>query len=1166
MPRRAWSALWLAHLLLAATALAPPPVSASGGPAAWQAAGQSQHAGQAPHRPPPQAHGQPTATGAVPAAPAPPGAPPSTRTEFGCPRDPVFDDPWVRDNVVLSYAAEIMDGLGGQVARQMAIFAAAAALGLGYEHAPLRCIGHIGGRPHWRPAGCAGVAPRDAAAMARAAAFVALPRTAAANNTSGWRVARLLPGSWRLLAGEAQQALRLREPTVVRVEMVNRIMQECPDLFSHVPAWRPRGARPQRGAAAAAAAPAAAADRPERGGGGGGGGYWLLTRRRSARIAVHMRRGDVTGAIAARRGIATNFYLNVVTNVTAALERLGVEYTVEWFTEPGRSAEEEADLARIAAAVPHASLQLGADSLWNWQQMATADVLVMSKSAYSLVPALANPDALIIRPPPAAPCGRCYPSHWVIAADDAGALPPGALGALERRFAAPAAARAPPRRRRSTPLVRAAEGACPYAAQAQADAADAPLDLGDLDLDGHIQRQLLQAATFNADAVNKLDWAGLKADISTLLVTSQPFWPADNGHYGGLMIRQAWHCSGSYRTWDGRGGCNGGRIRFFPERGWDDNTNLDKAQRLLKPIKDKYGAGLSWGDLISYAGTVAIESMGGPVLGFCAGRIDDVDGTASLPLGPTKEQQEIAPCTRGDGMCEQPLGQTTMGLIYVNPEGPLANPDPKLSAPQIRGTFGRMGMNDSETVALIGGGHAFGKVHGACPTGAGPGPKEQPDNPWPGTCGSGPEKGRGPNTFTSGFEGSWTTLPTTWTNQYFRNLLDFDWEKHKGPGGHWQWKPVKRKSGTGPLPDIMMLTADIALLEDPSYLSLVKKYAADIGALETAFSSAWYKLLTRNLGPHARCLGPLTPPPQPWQHTLPAPASPPPKWDDVKADVRAALRGASAAVPASATDATPQGAYNGALFVALAAACAGTYRATDFAGGCNGARIRYSPEKDWPANKGLDRALEVLAPIKGRYQNRNLSWADLIVLAGTIALDDASGGAVTARLTGRFCPGRTDAPDGAGSEALAPRNYSSDAIALRDNAAVAGLRPREAVALAGALRSPTLQRARGYTSSWAPPGADVSKLDNSFFKALLGTTWTASKSASGVPEFVPASGAKAGGVMTPADVAMKRDPAFAAAVGEFAASNDKFLAALGDAWTKLMNADRFKGPAGSVCK
>jgi catalase (peroxidase I) len=343
------------------------------------------------------------------------------------------------------------------------------------------------------------------------------------------------------------------------------------------------------------------------------------------------------------------------------------------------------------------------------------------------------------------------------------------------------------------------------------------------------------------EALQQLDVSALEADIVDLMTSSQECWPADLGNYGPFFIRLAWHCSGSYRRSDGSGGCGGGRQRFEPERSWDDNTNLDKARALLAPLKEKYGDGLSWGDLFTYAGTVAIKNMGGPVQDFCFGRLDDADGTASLVLGPTPEQEKVAPCDI-NGKCKEPLGSTTVGLIYLNPEGPIDDegkpqPVPALSALDVRDAFARMGMNDTETVALIGGGHAFGKTHGACPAGAGPSPQEDPYNPWPGKCGT----GVGEDAFTSGFEGPWTTDPNKWDNEFFKALISERWEKHIGPGGHWQWKTANPES---PYASTMRLTSDLALLEDPSFAAISHEFAEDQGKLDVAFAEAWNKLVT----------------------------------------------------------------------------------------------------------------------------------------------------------------------------------------------------------------------------------------------------------------------------------------------------------------------------------
>lgn len=352
-----------------------------------------------------------------------------------------------------------------------------------------------------------------------------------------------------------------------------------------------------------------------------------------------------------------------------------------------------------------------------------------------------------------------------------------------------------------------------------------------------------------ASALRELDVYSLTADIKKLLAQeSDPNWPADGGNYGPLMIRLAWHCSGSYRSTDGKGGCSGGRHRFEPERSWDDNGNLDKARALLAPIKAAYGDALSWGDLIIAAGTTSLRVMGTPIEQFCLGRIDDPDGTNSLELGPSDEQRTTAPC-EVDGQCERPLGSTTVGLIYLNPEGPVVEPggspvpDPRLSAKDIRDAFSRMDHDDRSTVALIGGGHAFGKCHGACPGGPGLRPSEayaqgQP-TAWQGECGEGDMKGKGANTFTSGFEGDFTTQPTQWDNEFFTLLLDRQWEKFVGPGGHWQWRI---KNATDAESGLLRLTSDVALLHDPSYLRIVREFASDMGAFDKEFNKAWFRL------------------------------------------------------------------------------------------------------------------------------------------------------------------------------------------------------------------------------------------------------------------------------------------------------------------------------------
>jgi len=362
------------------------------------------------------------------------------------------------------------------------------------------------------------------------------------------------------------------------------------------------------------------------------------------------------------------------------------------------------------------------------------------------------------------------------------------------------------------------------------------------------------------EAMEELDIEAVKEDLKAVMTDSQDWWPADYGNYGPLFVRLAWHCSGTFRISDGRGGCAGGRQRFEPERSWADNINLDKARRLLEPIKEKYGLGLSYGDLYVMAGTTAIEAMGGPTLGVCLGRVDEDDGARSIGLDDCGDGE--------DGACGDPMGATTMELIYVNPEGPMAQPFPDESALQVRDTFSRMGMDDRETVALIGGGHAFGKAHGACnaDNAAGLTPNEtsvlglDPNvDAWKGKCG---ETGSGADAWTSGIEGPWTTNPIQWDNDYFKLLLGHEWSNTTGPGGKHQWHSSDQLQGLGAFggnEEIMMLTTDVALLHDPEekYQGIVKEFAEDSAALDEAFAAAWHKLTTSAFGniKYARCTG-----------------------------------------------------------------------------------------------------------------------------------------------------------------------------------------------------------------------------------------------------------------------------------------------------------------------
>lgn len=661
---------------------------------------------------------------------------------------------------------------------------------------------------------------------------------------------------------------------------------------------------------------------------------------------------------------------------------------------------------------------------------------------------------------------------------------------------------------------------------------------------GDFERKRLDAFE---TAVSKLDFDQVKGELKTLFRDSKSWWPADYGHYGPFFIRLAWHCSGSYRQSDGRGGCEGGRQRFDPERSWADNTNLDKARKLLWPVKQKH-EGLSWGDLFILAGTTAIEDLGGKTLGFCGGRVDAFDGEESLELGPTPEQVAVAPCAV-NGTCKSPLGSTTVGLIYLNPEGPMGVADPEGSSRDVRDAFARMSMNDTETVALIGGGHSFGKSHGNCttsPTVPGPSPKEDPENPWPAKC---PDGG----VFTAGFEGPWTQTPLTFNNEYFNLLLGHQWNASEGPGGHKQWS-TDGESPQAPPPhpeddarkqDIMMLTSDISLLHDEKYSAIVDRFAADFDDFEHAFMHAWYKLTTRDMGPVTRCRGNLTPPAQPFQFPLPLAGDDLPDFEEVRAAIVSALFSAAPTpVEADLVDGKP---YYGAWMVQLAWQCASPYRKTDYLGGCNGGRIRYSPQLNWTENKGMASAIELLQPIKKQFGSK-LSWSDLIVFSGQVAIEQAGGRPIT------FCPSRTDATDGAGwPEYLEPVVFANDPVlTLRERTKKLGMSVAEMVSLHGIARGSALQNARGLKGSWTN---NPSQFSNEYFVTLLNETW----------EKVAGSGEyKAVGkelFMVESDLALTWAPEFMAVAQTFAVDNALFLENFAIAWNKLVNLDRFDEPA-----
>ena len=448
-----------------------------------------------------------------------------------------------------------------------------------------------------------------------------------------------------------------------------------------------------------------------------------------------------------------------------------------------------------------------------------------------------------------------------------------------------------------------------------------------------------------AEAFKTLDLEAVRQDIYDVMTTSQDWWPADYGHYGPLFIRMAWHSAGTYRIGDGRGGGASGTLRFAPLNSWPDNASLDKAVRLLWPIKQKYGRKLSWADLIIFTGNCALESMGLKMLGFAGGREDVWEPEEDIYWGSETTWLGDERYT-GDRELENPLGAVQMGLIYVNPQGPNANPDPVAAARDIRETFRRMAMNDEETVALIAGGHTFGKTHGAEDADAYVGPEpegasiEEQGLGWKNTFGS----GKGVHTITSGLEGAWTATPTQWDNSFFENLFNYDWELIKGPGGAWQWTP-KDESAQGTVPDAhdpskkhapMMLTTDLSLKADPIYAEISKRFYENPAEFAEAFAKAWYKLTHRDMGPRTRCLGPLVPEePQLWQDPVP--------------DVDHELVDAQD-ITALKSKCLESGLSISQL-VSTAWASAATFRGTDKRGGANGARIRLTPQKDWEVNK-----------------------------------------------------------------------------------------------------------------------------------------------------------------------------------------------------------------------
>ncbi|MEF8775969.1 MAG: catalase/peroxidase HPI [Haloarculaceae archaeon] len=570
-----------------------------------------------------------------------------------------------------------------------------------------------------------------------------------------------------------------------------------------------------------------------------------------------------------------------------------------------------------------------------------------------------------------------------------------------------------------------------------------------------------------AEEFQQLDLEAVKADIEEVMTNSQDWWPADYGHYGPLFIRMAWHSAGTYRTPDGRGGAAGGRQRFAPINSWPDNANLDKARRLLWPVKQKYGRKLSWADLLILAGNCALESMGFDTFGFAGGREDAFAPDESAYWGPENEM-EASDRFSDDGQLEEPLGATVMGLIYVNPEGPDGEPDPVASAENIRESFDRMAMNDEETVALVAGGHTFGKVHGADSTdNLGPEPEaapiEQQGLGWESEYGS----GKGPDTITSGIEGPWTDAPTQWDMGYLDNLFDYEWEPEKGPGGAWQWTP-KAEELKETVPDAhdpstkrdpMMLTTDIALKKDPDYREIAERFHENPQELKAAFMRAWYKLTHRDMGPPSRFLGPEVPDEEMlWQDPLP----------DVDYDLIGDAEVTELKEDLRASD------LSVSELVRTAWAAASTYRDSDKRGGANGARIRLEPQQSWEVNEP-DQLATVLATLeeiqadfnRSQSDGTRVSLADLIVLGGNAAVEQAAADAGY-DVEIPFDPGRTDASqaqtDVESFQALKPtadgfRNYRSDELerpaeeALVDRADLLTLSAPEMTVLVGGMRA-----------------------------------------------------------------------------------------------------------------
>jgi len=676
-----------------------------------------------------------------------------------------------------------------------------------------------------------------------------------------------------------------------------------------------------------------------------------------------------------------------------------------------------------------------------------------------------------------------------------------------------------------------------------------------------------------AKEFNSLDYQALKKDLAALMTDSQDWWPADFGHYGPLFIRMAWHSAGTYRIGDGRGGGGRGQQRFAPLNSWPDNVNLDRARRLLWPIKQKYGKKISWADLMILAGNVALETMGFRTFGFAGGRADvwepDLDvnwGIETTWLGTDKRYS-------GDRALANPFGATTMGLIYVNPEGPEGVPDPVAAAKDIRETFGRMAMNDEETVALIAGGHTFGKTHGAGPAKPHVGrepegaPIEEQGLGWTSAYAS----GIAGDAITSGIEVTWTKTPTKWSNDFFEHLFRYDWELTKSPGGAYQWKP-KGNAGAETIPDAhnsskhhapAMLTTDLSLRFDPVYEKIARRFYENPAAFADAFARAWFKLTHRDMGPRARYLGPEVPKEQLlWQDPIPA-------VNHVLVDERdvAALKEKILASGLTVSQ-----------LVSTAWASASTYRGSDKRGGANGARIRLSPQKNWKVNQPeqLRKVLKALEKIQSDFNGsqsggKKISLADLIVLAGCAGIEQAARNAGIA-ITVPFGPGRMDASqeqtDAASFAVLEPatdgfRSYTNGSeapaeVTLLDKAQLLTLTAPELTVLIGGLRvlNTNFGQAKFGVFTQKPEA-----LTNDFFINLLDmrTVWKATSDANDTFEGRDRRTGQVKWTATRADLIFGSN-AQLRALSEVYGSSDahgKFVQDFVGAWNKVMNLDRF---------